>query len=986
MSDTETSKFNMSFVDDEDTEMIAATQDSSYGYDQNFTLPSQASQSLASMSDMPKQFSQVLSMTDEFASVSGDMSGSVMSVLDSEMNFHDDEYDPYGDNLPDYACRYCGLHDPSCVALCLVCNKWFCNGKGNTAGSHIINHLVRAQHKEVSLHRDGPLGETALECYHCASKNVFMLGYIPAKADSVVVILCRQPCATQTAIKNVNWHADDWKPLIHDRQLLSWLVKVPSEHEQLRTRQVTASQINRLEELWKEIPDATLEDLDRPGIDNEPEPVCLRYDDASHYKRIFNPLVALEADYDKKAKEALSCPVGQVRWDIGLNKKVNATFQLPEFRDGNWKLMIGDDLRLKHHQTIDGSEWSCEGRIVKVPDNHSDEFCLEMFASSNKIPTDKRTNFICEFVWNSTSFDRMFQALTRLESRERCVSQYLYHKLMGHEIDDIVFKMALPKKFSAPGLPELNHSQIAAVKAVLQRPLSLIQGPPGTGKTVTSATLVYHLVKQTGGQVLVCAPSNIAVDQLAEKIHRSGLKVLRFCAKGRETVDSSVAFLALHNQLKALKSGELHKLMLLKEEVGELSMADEKRFIALRMAKEQELLSRADVICCTCVTAADKRLSKREFRCALIDESTQATEPEVMVAVVKGVRQLVLVGDHCQLGPVVMCKKAGSSGLSQSLFERLVLLGNRPLRLQVQYRMHPALSAFPSNVFYEGSLQNGVTEAERKLEHIDWQFPVPDKPMMFWHCNGQEELSSSGTSYLNRAEAVNVEKITTRFLQAGFRPEQIGIITPYEGQRAYVVQFMQSQGTLHSSLYLDIEVANVDAFQGREKDIIIVTCVRSNESGGIGFLNDPRRLNVALTRAKYGLIIVGNARVLSRQLLWNHLLVMFKEKDCLVEGPLNNLKPSPITFTKPKPLTPELTTGSKFMSKAMHAMKEAAMKPYSRNQPRSSSHLLDPQGIIYPNTMGKMNIPVPVHMFSNFMPQPPPHPGVYPASQKSYMA
>lgn len=121
----------------------------------------------------------------------------------------------------------------------------------------------------------------------------------------------------------------------------------------------------------------------------------------------------------------------------------------------------------------------------------------------------------------------------------------------------------LPKKFSAPGLPELNHSQVNAIKQALQRPLTLIQGPPGTGKTVTSATLVYHLVKQTGGQVLVCAPSNIAVDQLAERIHMTGLKVIRFCAKGRETVDSSVAFLALHNQLRALP-GELHKLFQLK--------------------------------------------------------------------------------------------------------------------------------------------------------------------------------------------------------------------------------------------------------------------------------------------------------------------------------------------------------------------------------------------------------------------------------------
>jgi regulator of nonsense transcripts 1 len=113
------------------------------------------------------------------------------------------------------------------------------------------------------------------------------------------------------------------------------------------------------------------------------------------------------------------------------------------------------------------------------------------------------------------------------------------------------------------------------------------------------------------------------------------------------------------------------------------------------MAKEKELLGKAEVICCTCIAAADPRMRDREFRCVLVDESTQATEPEVLVSILRGVRQLVLVGDHCQLGPVVMCKKAGIAGLGRSLVERLVMLGNRPLRLQVQYRMHPVLSAFP---------------------------------------------------------------------------------------------------------------------------------------------------------------------------------------------------------------------------------------------------------------------------------------------------
>ena len=122
--------------------------------------------------------------------------------------------------------------------------------------------------------------------------------------------------------------------------------------------------------------------------------------------------------------------------------------------------------------------------------------------------------------------------------------------------------------------------------------------------------------------------------------------------------------------------------------------------------------------------------------------------------------------------------------------------------------------------------------------------------MFFFVTSGQEEIAGSGTSYLNRTEAANVEKIVTRFLKSGLKPEQIGVITPYEGQRSYLVTNMQYQGSLHAKLYQEVEVASVDAFQGREKDVIIMSCVRSNEHQGIGFLNDPRRLNVALTRAR----------------------------------------------------------------------------------------------------------------------------------------
>lgn len=511
----------------------------------------------------------------------------------------------------------------------------------------------------------------------------------------------------------------------------------------------------------------------------------------------------------------------------------------------------------------------------------------------------------------------------------------------------------------------------------------------GTGKTVTSASIVYQLVKLKSGPVLVCAPSNTAVDQLTEKIHRTNLKVIRVCAKSREAIDSPVSFLALHNQIRNMDmNSELKKLQQLKDETGELSSGDEKRYRILKKQAEKELLEAADVISCTCVGAGDPRLSRIKFNSILIDESMQSSEPEAIIPVVLGARQLILVGDHCQLGPVVMCKKAAKAGLSQSLFERLVVLGIRPLRLEVQYRMHPELSQFPSNFFYEGSLQNGVCAEDRKLK-IDFPWPSPECPMFFLVTQGLEEIAGSGTSYLNRTEAANVEKIATRFLKNGLRPSQIGIITPYEGQRAYLVQYMQYQGSLHSNLYQEIEIASVDAFQGREKDIIIMSCVRSNEHQGIGFLNDPRRLNVALTRAKYGIIIVGNPKVLSKQPLWNHLLNFYKEKKVLVEGSLNNLKESMIQFAKPKKIVNTFNPGTHFMNNAMYDAKEvmgmghhtfyggpASMPPHhsnwNSNQSGPMGMFRDHDPISYISQDHRNQGMVPVGMFMNTMNNAPP--------------
>ncbi|BGP22712.1 ATP dependent helicase [Rhodotorula toruloides] len=820
-------------------------------------------------------------------------------------NLYEEDFDGMLDDLnreelPPHACSYCGIHNPACVVRCLICNKWFCNARGSTSGSHIVNHLVRAKHKEVTLHAESPLGETTPECYSCGAKNVFILGFIPAKSDTVVVLLCRQPCAAMQSSKDIVWDTTQWSPLIEDRSFLSWLVKVPSEQEQLRAKQITFHQINRLEELWRDNANATLEDLEKPGVDDEPQPILLRYEDAYQYQNIFGPLVKIEADYDKRLKESQTQEGLVVRWDMGLNQKRIAWFNLPKLESGEVRLAVGDELRLRYNGELH-KPWEGVGHVIKVPNNVSDEIALEL-KRSDHVPVDCTHNFSADFVWKSTSFDRMQQAMRTFAVDEQSVSGYIYHKLMGHDADPPqVLRAQMPKRVSAPNLPDLNHSQIYAVKSVLQKPLSLIQGPPGTGKTVTSASIVYHLSKMNPGQVLVAAPSNVAVDQLTEKIHQTGLKVVRVTAKSREALESSVSFLTLHAQVANSDTHpELSKLIQLKQEQGELSSSDERKFKGLTRMVEKEILTNADVICATCVGCGDPRLKNLKFRTVLIDEATQATEPECMIPLTFGVKQLVMVGDHSQLGPTIMNKKAARAGLNQSLFERLILLGNRPIRLQVQYRMHPCLSEFPSNMFYEGTLQNGVTAPERLRKNVDFPWPQPTTPMYFHQNLGQEEISSSGTSFLNRTEASNVEKIVTRFFKAGVMPSQIGIITPYEGQRSYLVSYMQMNGSLKKELYKEIEVASVDAFQGREKDYVIMSCVRSNEHQGIGFLNDPRRLNVALTRAKYGLVILGNPKVLSKHALWHYLLTHYKEKKCLVEGPLNNLQPSMIQFSKPR--------------------------------------------------------------------------------------
>ncbi len=188
---------------------------------------SEISVSSASIGDQSS--SEVSAMSQSMSSSyigskGGDDDSSVTTSVADSTNYWDDE-DGYNElELPEHACSYCGLFDPACVVKCVESKKWFCNGRGNSNASHIVHHMVRSKMKTVCLHPESPIGDTLLECFSCGSKNVFMLGYVPANEKEVVVLLCREPCLNST-LKDMNWNVESWKPLIVDRQFEDWLVR-----------------------------------------------------------------------------------------------------------------------------------------------------------------------------------------------------------------------------------------------------------------------------------------------------------------------------------------------------------------------------------------------------------------------------------------------------------------------------------------------------------------------------------------------------------------------------------------------------------------------------------------------------------------------------------------------------------------------------------------------------------------------------------------
>jgi len=453
---------------------------------------------------------------------------------------------------------------------------------------------------------------------------------------------------------------------------------------------------------------------------------------------------------------------------------------------------------------------------------------------------------------------------------------------------------------------DLNNSQKIAIQRVLQsQDIAIIHGPPGTGKTTTLVEAIFYVLK-TEKQVLVTAPSNAAVDLLTLKLSERGLKVLRLgnpekiIAKKNTlshyiSENSDYYFLEqLRKQYqkyknlireykinfyrpdKNAKKGELRKKI---DKLKADTAVIKRDFNKLEKYITKEIINNSQVIATTLV-GADHPSIGNNFSTVFIDEAGQALEPAVWIPVSKA-RRVVMVGDHFQLPPVVK-SEVSSGGLSETLFEKTIKTHSIDIMLKTQYRMHEHIMNFSNEEFYGNKLSAAESVRNHSIK-LSKQGNTIYSAVEFIDTvglNANEQSYGSSQSWYNEREANILVNHLLKLLSHVENPHNIsfsiGVISPYKGQVLHMRKMMKENKSL-KRYKIKIDVNSVDSFQGQERDVIYISLVRSNDSQRIGFLSETRRMNVALTRARKKLVIIGDSSTISGDPFYERFLSYIKK-------------------------------------------------------------------------------------------------------------
>ena len=479
---------------------------------------------------------------------------------------------------------------------------------------------------------------------------------------------------------------------------------------------------------------------------------------------------------------------------------------------------------------------------------------------------------------DNTTFRVMTEALFEAEHKEDERFVRLREVLLGQ-------RPPASRQLPQVSFPWLNRSQQDAIQKVVEaEEVSIVHGPPGTGKTTTLVEAVIETL-QRETQVLVCAPSNAAVDWISEQFMRRGIHVLRV----GNPLRMSDEMLECSYERRYAAHPDYHELWNIRKTLREGAKGEQahrlrNRETELEIKINADLFEQASVVSCTLVGSAYRIMERRRFSTLFIDEAAQALEPACWAAILKADR-VVMGGDHQQLPPTVKSLAAARGGLADTLMQKLVARWPQAVSLlTVQYRMNEEIMAFPSRWFYDGRLQAAPEAAHRMVSPLDTPLMWLDTSTLDY-----KELEGRNKSISNSQEARLVIHTLRDYIEM-ISPQRIeneridfGIITPYRGQARLIRRLLKMQHYFRR-LRHHITVGTVDGFQGQERDVIVISLVRDNAEGYIGFLRDLRRMNVAITRARMKLIIVGNSQTLSRHKFYRALIQHVREHGEFIEA------------------------------------------------------------------------------------------------------
>ena len=482
-----------------------------------------------------------------------------------------------------------------------------------------------------------------------------------------------------------------------------------------------------------------------------------------------------------------------------------------------------------------------------------------------------------QLYFDETSYRLMFEALKQVIGAKN-------NRLA--ELRDIFHGTQPASTFSFHPLrfPWLNATQEEVVNKLLHaKDVAIVHGPPGTGKTTTLVEAVYETLHREN-QVLICAQSNMAVDWISEKLVDRGVSVLRIGNPSR--VNDKMLSFTYERRFES--HPDYPQLWSIRKAIRELYARSRKgaereavrqkinslkdRATELEIRINESLFSEARVIACTLVGSANRLLTGQKFGTLFIDEAAQALEAACWIPIRKADR-VILAGDHCQLPPTVKAPEALRAGLGHTLMQTIVK--NKPdtvSLLKLQYRMNDEIMRFSSEWFYGGMLQSAPEVKYRSI--LDFDTPIEWVNTEGLDCN--EEFIGENYGRINKSEAeLSIEQLKGYITKIGrerFLDERIdvGMISPYKAQVQYLRRLVRNDA-FFKPYRQAITINTVDGFQGQERDVILISLVRANEEGQIGFLNDLRRMNVAITRARMKLIILGDASTLTRHAFYKKL-------------------------------------------------------------------------------------------------------------------